>query len=224
VLAPVTGDATFLILSANWDGTAFLDQQLPRERYVMGYPDGGGTVRDGVYWTNLGAEIHMGEIDGGSSDRFERIKAIFLKADMTPDVPRNIMHWLWVHNAGATGFSAGFAKHHDMDDYLNDKALLRECILSTREMYELCRLRGIELKDYPEVGFIKNTPVWLVSLLMTWNFRHNPSMKRYTAHAGSEGSIRETAVNYASMMKTAQELGFIMPHTQALGEYLPQTY
>jgi hypothetical protein len=42
------------------DGLAAYDAILPRERYLLGYPDGGGTVKDGLYWTNLGAEVHLG--------------------------------------------------------------------------------------------------------------------------------------------------------------------
>jgi len=33
---------------------------------------------------------------------------------------------------------------------------------------------------------------------------------------------QETKVYYASMMKTAEELGFDMPCTKALGTYLPR--
>ena len=52
-LVPVSGDATILTFSGNWDDLAAYDAIMPRERYLLGYPDGGGTVRDGVYWTNL---------------------------------------------------------------------------------------------------------------------------------------------------------------------------
>ncbi len=48
-LAPVSGNATLLIFSGNWDGIAAYDAIVPRERYLLGYPDGGGTIRDGVY-------------------------------------------------------------------------------------------------------------------------------------------------------------------------------
>jgi 2-dehydropantoate 2-reductase len=62
--APVSRDAVFFIFAANWEGADFIDRLLPRERYLMGYPDGGGTIRDGAYWTNLGGEVHLGEVDG----------------------------------------------------------------------------------------------------------------------------------------------------------------
>jgi ketopantoate reductase len=218
-LVPVSGQATFLIFSGNWDGTEFIDRLLPRDRYLMGYPDGGGTIRDGVYWTNLGSEVHLGEVDGQPTEKLDKVKALFARADMQPDVQENILHWLWLHNAGVIGFAAGFAKHRDVKAYLKDGELLRQCILSTKELYELCRLRGADLKRYPEVGYM-NWPVWLVAILLRWNFARNESMQRFTAHAASEGSLRETKAHYASMLETAKQLGFDMPHTQALGVYL----
>src|SRR5690349_3256121 len=108
-LVPHAGWATFLILSGNWEGTECIDQILPRDRYLLGYADAGGTIRDGVYWTNLGAEIHLGEVDGKSTEKLEKVKALFTKADMKPDVQDNIVHWLWQHAAGAIGFALGFA-------------------------------------------------------------------------------------------------------------------
>jgi ketopantoate reductase len=221
MLVSVSGQAVFLIFSGNWEGTAFIDRLLPRERYLLGYADGGGTILNGVYWTNLGSEVHLGEVDGQATEKLEKVKALFAQADIQADVQENIIHWLWTHVAGVVGFAAGFAKHRDVQEYLKDKALVRQCILSTRELYKLCQLRGVDLERYPEVGFM-NFPVWLVAILFRWNLRRNESMQRYTAHAASEGSLQETKAYYDRIMKTAEEFGFDMPHTRALGVCLPQ--
>jgi 2-dehydropantoate 2-reductase len=219
-LVPVSGNAIFLTLSGNWDGTDFIDQLLPRERYLMGYGDAGGTVRsDGVYWTNLGAEVHIGEVDGSPTEKLEKVKALFLKADMQPDVQENIVHWIWQHIAGAVGYAAGFAKHREMEAYLADKDLLRQCTLATLELFKLCQLRCVDLKKYPEASFV-NFPVWLVTILVRWNIKRQESAQRYTAHAGSENSLQETKAYFFKMMKTAEGFGFEMPNLKALGAYL----
>jgi hypothetical protein len=134
-------------------------------------------------------------------------------------VQENIVHWLWQHAAGAIGFAMGFAKHRDIKTFLKDKDLLRQCVLSTKELYRLCALRGVDLKKFPEASFV-NFPVWLVSILVRWNIGHRESAQRYSAHAASAGSMQEMKVYYAGVMKTADELGFAMPHTKALGVYL----
>jgi ketopantoate reductase len=219
VLALIPGDATLLIFSGNWDGLAAYDAILPRERYLLGYPDGGGTIRDGLYWTNLGPEIHLGLLEGQSAERLEQVKATFARADIHADMQENMLHWLWVHNAGVIGFAAGFAKYRDVAGYLDDKALVYQSIRATQELYNLCARRGVSLKKYPEVGLI-NFPIWLVAILLRWNFRRNESMQRYTAHAASEGSLRETKYHYDLVMRTADELGFEMTNLKALGAYL----
>ncbi len=218
-LVPASGQATFLILSGNWDGIADIDQLLSRDRYILGYADAGGTIRDGVYWTNLGAEVHLGMLEGGAGEEFNKVKALFEKADMQPDVQENIVHWLWQHAASAVGFALGFAKHRDIKTFLKDKELVHQCVLSTKELYRLCSLRGVDLKKFPEASFI-NLPNWLVTALVKWNIGHREAAKRYSAHGESEGSRQEMKAYYTSIIKSADDLGFEMPNLKTLGVYL----
>jgi 2-dehydropantoate 2-reductase len=218
-LVPVSGDATFLIFSGNWDGTAAYDALLPRDRYLLGYPDAGGTIRDGVYWTNIGPEVHLGLLEGQSAEKMEQVKATFARANLKPDMQPNILHWLWVHNAGVIGIAAAFAKYKTIPGYLSDKPLVKQSLRATRELYALCTRRGVNLKQYPEISYM-NWPLWLVALLLRLNFSRNESMQRYTAHAASEGSLQETKYFYGKAMRTAAELSFEMPDLKAVGAYL----
>ena len=215
----VGGDAMFLLLTSNWEGTTEIDALLPRERYLMGYGDGGGTVRNEVYWTNLGAEIHLGALEGQSAEKLEQVKALFEKADMKPDVQPNILHWLWVHNASAVGFTVGFAKYGEVKPFLRDGALMKTCVLATQELVHLCEKRGVNIKEYPDVSFV-DWPSWLVVALMRWMWSTNKSMQRYTAHASSAGSMQETRIHYDAMLSTASELGMEVPALQSLGVFM----
>jgi 2-dehydropantoate 2-reductase len=219
ILAPVFGQAVFLVFSGNWEGIAFIDKLLPRERYLLGYADGGGTIRNNVYWTNLGSEVHLGKVDDKATEQLEKVKALFAKADIQADVQEDIEHWLWHHIAGAVGFSAGFAKYRDVQAFLKDKKLLNQCILSTRELYALCEKRGVKIDNYFETKMM-SFPIWLVAMLFRWNLSRNESMQRFTAHAASESSLQETKEYFSRIIKTADELGFDIPETKALGAYL----
>jgi 2-dehydropantoate 2-reductase len=209
-------DATFLLLTSNWEGPTEIDALLPRKRYLLGYADGGGTVRNGVYWSNLGAEIHLGALEGHSTEKLAQVKALFEKADMKPDIQPNILHWLWVHNASAVGFAVGFAKYGEVKPFLRDGALMKTCVLATQELVHLCEKRGVNIKEYPDVSFI-DWPSWLVVALMRWMWSTNKSMQRYTAHAASTGSMQETTMHYDAMLRTASELGMEVPALQSLG-------
>jgi 2-dehydropantoate 2-reductase len=218
-LVPVSGQAIFLTMTSNWDGTAILDAHLPAARYLLGYADGGGTIRDGRYWVNLGAEIHLGQTDLKQGKFLSQVKALFERADMQPDIQTEMLQWLWVHNASAVGFAAGFAKHKAIQHFLKDGELMKTCIESTRELLSVCEHRGANLKDYPEISFM-NWPNWLVLMAMRWLYTTNKSMQRYTAHAASAGSLRETRMNYEAMLQMAEKMGIAMPATRALGVYL----
>ncbi len=47
-------------------------------------------------------------------------------------------------------------------------------------------------------------------------------MQRYTAHATSEGSLRETEYFYEQVIHTAEEFGMKMPNLAAMQSYLEQ--
>jgi hypothetical protein len=138
---------------------------------------------------------------------------------MKPDVQENIVHWLWQHAASAVGFALGFARHRDIKTFLKDKELVHQCVLSTKELYRLCSLRGVDLKQFPEASFI-NFPNWLVTALVKWNIGHREAAQRYSAHGESEGSRQEMKAYYASIIKSAEELNFDMPYTKSLIGYL----
>jgi hypothetical protein len=39
----------FLDFGSHWNGTEAIDKLLPRERYLLGFPYGGGTIQSGAY-------------------------------------------------------------------------------------------------------------------------------------------------------------------------------
>jgi ketopantoate reductase len=216
-LAPLSGSAIFLIMSGNWEGVAAFDRILGRDRYLLGYAGGGGTIRDELYWVNVGADIHLGEADGSSTDKLRRVVALFERADMVPEVHDDMLGWLWLHNATTIGFSAGFARYGDRGRLLRDGALLSQCVAATRELVELCRRRGVDVSRHPDVSYM-SWPTWLIVLFMRVLWTTNKSMQRYTAHALA--SLPEAWYFYGAMVRTADELGVPAPTLKHLGPYL----
>jgi 2-dehydropantoate 2-reductase len=219
-LAPATGEATLLIFSGIWDGADAFDSIVPRERCLFGYPDAGGTLRNGIYWTNLGPEVHLGLAEGQSARRLGLATELFARAGIRAELHANMVHWLWMHIAGFVGFSTGFAKYRDPEAYLRDGAAVAKSIRATRELYALCRRRGVDVSRFPETALFR-LPDRLIARLFGWNLRRNESMQRYTAHAGSPGSLRETRAYFDRIMATADELGMQMPALRELGGHLP---
>lgn len=217
-IAPKCPDSFFYILTSNWTGTEMFDSILSKNRYILGYPDGGGTIKKGVYWTNIGPEIHIAKPEPDNEKGFELVREVFLKASITPDIQENILYWLWVHNAGSTAISLAFQKYKNVEKYLTDKKLLKHSFLATRECLDLCEKRGAYSKKFPEISAFR-WPMWLLIPMFRYNFRHNESMKRYTAH-GESMPVEDIACNYYDILKTAKELNFEMPYYQELESIL----
>ncbi|MHC1774479.1 MAG: ketopantoate reductase family protein [Lentimicrobium sp.] len=208
----------YYILTSNWNGTAMFDSLMDKSRYILGYPDGGGTLRNGIYWTNIGPEIHISAPSAENRAGFDLITQIFAKADIKTDVQENMLHWLWVHNAGSTAISVAFQKYRSTKRYLRDKKLLKDSLDATRECLKLCELRGAYSDKYPEIAAFK-WPMWLLIPMFRYNFRHNESMQRYTAH-GESMPVEDIACNYKDILKTARGMHFRMPAFEALEELL----
>jgi len=217
-IVPACNNAFFYILTSNWNGTGLFDNILDKSQYILGYPDGGGTIKESVYWTNIGSEIHIAAPTPENQEGFELIREIFRKASIKLDIQKNMLHWLWVHNAGSTAISLAFQKHRNVEKYLTEKHLLKQSFLATRECLELCERRGAYSDKYPEISAFK-WPMWLLIPLFKYNFRHNESMKRYTAH-GETMPIDDIACNYYDILETAKKCSFEMPHFQGLDEIL----
>jgi 2-dehydropantoate 2-reductase len=218
-LAPVAGDALFLVMALTWEGTEAIDRVLPRDRYVLAYPDAGGTLKGDLHWVNLGAELHVGLLDGQPAGSLEGIRALFGRADIALDVQEHILHWLWVHAATSVPFAAGLPKHDDFKAMLADGPLLATCFRASKEVLGLCTRRGVDLKRFPDIGYM-SWPTWVTTRLMRFMYWRNRSMQRFTAHAASPGSRRETEEMYRAMLRTAGEFGDPVPDLRSLGRYL----
>lgn len=218
-IIPLSGDGMFLILSSNWTGTEEFDALLPANRYVLGYPDGGGTFRNGLLWGNIGGEIHLAEYDseGQKSAKLQQLIEMFAAADIKPDLQRSMLHWLWLHNAMSTALWAGFAKYKEVRPFLKDRALLKQCFEATKECLELCRQRGVDLNSYPEIATFK-MPKWIFVIAIRFLYTYNKSMQRFTAHAAD--SLEEMRVHYGAMLDSAQQMNVSMPAYEQLQQYV----
>jgi ketopantoate reductase len=216
-LYPMSPDSFYLIMAANWEGAEFIEEVIPRKQYLLAYPDAGGVVKDGVYWTNIGAELHIEGPGEGNKENFDRVAALFGKADIKPDIQDSMLYWLWLHNAMSTGIWAAYLKYKDVKLFLKDNTLLKKSYTATMECLKLCEKRGIELKKFPDVQMIM-LPKWLFIITFKLLWTYNESMKRFTAHAAS--GYKEAKANYDAIMKTARELNFEMPAMTEVGQYL----
>jgi 2-dehydropantoate 2-reductase len=217
-LAPVSGEALFLDLGTNWNGTETFEKFLPKERYLFGFPYGGGIKQDGEYVVYLSPKIYLGEADGSASEKLARVKSFFLKADIQSTVPENILYLLWTSHAGYVGVSASLVKSGGLMPFLQSRAAMTECHQIIREIYELCRLRGVDPYKYPDQAMLFKFPAWLYITIFRLFVRNSRGIQRLLAYATNPAGDAEKL--YPAMLKTAQELKFDMPRVKAAASYL----
>ena len=218
-LVPLSGDAIFLIFGANWFGVETIEKRLPRERYLLGFPSGGGTQDGTRYTVALDPGLFLGEADGSRSEKLKRVESLFAQADFLVVFPENMLHLLWASHAIAVGFGAGLARSGDVNAFLRDRAALIHSYKVTREIFDLCQLRGAEPYKAISLAALFKLPPWLftfvVGLLTASTF--GPGLKRVLARLIQTNNEKDLC---DAMLKTAEELKFDMPLLTAAGENL----
>lgn len=210
-------NSNYLLLTLNWNGTEKIDKILKKEQYIMGYAGGGGTFRDNLLWGNIGQDITLGAVYEEQKPLLYKTIEIFKECGIEPEIPNNVLHWLWIHNVGASPMGIGLAKYNDLGEYLKDEKLVETCFKAMNECYSLCEKREVNLSEFPEPEMFK-MPFSTLYPMFKKNFEENPIMQRYTAHALL--AIDEMEDNFIQMFKLGKEMKIDMPNMEELNRLI----
>ncbi|HEX7364909.1 MAG TPA: 2-dehydropantoate 2-reductase N-terminal domain-containing protein [Dehalococcoidia bacterium] len=212
-LAP---EASFLMFTANWDGTDEYDKLLSRPRYLWGFSiSTGARGEDGVLYANVQKSYRIGELDGSRTPRLERIVALFARAGMNPDIKSNIIEWQWVHHAidagmlGATLYKGGLPSP---DEGIDTWLLM---VRSTRDALAVLEKRGVNVRAYddtrPFLG--PGDEEAAANLRRTWTAA--PHYQRMREHSHFQTSPEEMRQFYLDVLTTGERLGVPMPYLES---------
>jgi hypothetical protein len=148
----------------------------------------------------------------------EQVVSLFANADLKPDVPDNILHLIWTSHAGAIGLSAGLARAGSVEAFLRDPAVMAESHAVVRELYKLCRLRGVDPHKYLDLAFLWVIPAWLFIPVLRIFCAFNAGVPRVLAHGVTPA--HDAGAIYQAFMNTAAELGLDLPRAKAVALYL----
>jgi 2-dehydropantoate 2-reductase len=210
------GSADVLIFNGNWEGFDNLDKYLDRSQFLLGFPVAGGGYNGHTLDGALLDEIRLGELDGKSTLRLERIKKVFEGSGLKVDIKSNMQHWLWVHFAINSGIIGAAFRAGGAAELLNSIAHLRKGILAGREALAVCRARGVDVNSFPDAksfylpSWLGATAVWL---MMKTNLPARKIMETHTA-------VDELQMIYGDVLKTGTQLNISMPHYLSLKGYV----
>ncbi|MDR3141173.1 MAG: ketopantoate reductase family protein [Tannerellaceae bacterium] len=152
VLSASAGKAHILFFQNMWvNDLAMIETCLSREQYFFGFPfmTGGGRDADGIHSVISGlkqSHTPLGELNGETSVRVQKIAGALEKANLKPVAYNHIKSWLITHYAVAAGLSAGIMKAKSGQNFAGNSTILKETIKAIREGLEVCRKSGINPK------------------------------------------------------------------------------
>jgi 2-dehydropantoate 2-reductase len=219
--------ATFLLFTANWNGTEEIDRLLPRSSIVWGYAAAsGGADAQHVLIATVNPTVRLGMLEGSDPNKFKVVTELFQRAGFALDIKPNIIEWLWVHhaiNAGGIGvalWAGGIA------EATRSPRTLRSGVWAIREALDVVAARGVNLEHYPDARSVLNTPIWIASLAGVYFIRFTEKGRRLLRGSHFANSTEEMKRYYFDVLNTGETLGVATPHLSALREkiecYSPQ--
>lgn len=149
-VVPLVGQADFLLLTQNWDGTAEIDSILPQSRYIYGGAHAGGVFNDGLLVATIMNDIVLGQVDGKQGPVLKKFSALLADIQLKVVIPENILHYIWAQYAINAGLWTGLVRVGNLQKLPHDKENGPLSLLSVKECLDVVAKRGIDLRKYPE--------------------------------------------------------------------------
>ncbi len=210
-IVPQAGNADYLLLTQNWEGTEQLDAILPPSRYVYGDAKAGGKFEQDTLIATI-ASIDLGQVGGRHDACLDKMIALCQSAQIGVTVHENILHYLWVQYAITGGLWPALVKAGSLEAVLADRHLGESAIRAARECLQVIARRGVELNKFPETKmYLSNSSlaIWFASLTIKLMFRYNKLVQRSSLHG--LGDAQEVKTFYYDLLNTGHELGLTMP-------------
>jgi 2-dehydropantoate 2-reductase len=216
-IVPLTGNADYLLLTQNWNGTAEIDAILPQSRYIFGDAHAGGVWKDGLLIATIMNDIILGQVDGKRGVLLQKFVQLFEGIKMKVVIPENILHYIWVQYAINAGLWTGLVRAGSLDALLRDSVNGPLSLRSVKECIDVVAKRGVDLKKYPESQMYMNTGSKIGGMIagfaIRMMFKFNKSVQRASAHGLGDPIEIKTA--YYSLLDSGNELGVSMPVTKS---------
>jgi ketopantoate reductase len=211
--------ADFFLFTANWDGTREFDMLLPRSRYLWGFSvSSGGRGAEGVMYSNIQKHYCIGELDGLSTPRLERIIEMFGTAGFTADIKANIIEWQWVHHAIVAGMirTALYMGGLPGEDTGTENWVLM--FRAIKDALAVVEQRGVDVRSYADARPFLVSDDEEGAKRLRQSLFNMPHYERTRKHSHFDTSREEMTRIYLDVLETGQRLGVHMPYLESLKE------
>ncbi|MDD6795868.1 MAG: 2-dehydropantoate 2-reductase N-terminal domain-containing protein [Clostridiaceae bacterium] len=211
-------NSNFLIFTLLWDEINEINKILNKSQYILGYAGGGGTFKENLLWGNIGDDVMLGALYEEQQKLLKSISNLFKQTKISVNVPKNPLHWLWTHNVGASPMGAVLTRYENIQEFLDDKMIIKLCFSAMSEGYKICEKKGVKLKEEcPESNMYEMEFEGLYKAFRN-NFLFNPVMQRYTAHAFL--AAKEMKYNFLKIYNDGKVLQVDMKSLDKMYEFI----
>ncbi len=214
---PCVPNATFLMFTANWDGTEEIDRLIPRSALLWFYPSAsGGHDERGIFNVTVSPSVRFGILHGSNPAKGAEVTQLFQKAGFTLDIKPDMVHWLWIHHAiNAAGIGVGLWAG-GIDQAVRSPNTIRLGVLAAREALQVVAARGVDLEQYPDAREVLKTAPWAAALATMFSVKFTRKGRRLLKASHFSRSPDEMKHFYFDVLETGERLGVPMPHLSAL--------
>ncbi|EFM12562.1 Ketopantoate reductase ApbA/PanE domain protein [Paenibacillus curdlanolyticus YK9] len=214
-LAGKTGNATLLFFNHIWSDFSLVTSYIPADKFLWGFPSGGGGFRD-ADGTELDGvlmnRVHIAEINGEATPRLQKVAELFHGIGLRTIHPPNVLHWQWKHFSLNAGISNGILKAGGDEKFLSSVPRIRQGILFIREALEVTRSRGVDIKQFADAK-VFFMPSWVAACAFWMAMRINKAQATiFKLHKGAE----ENKIIYRDLMEVAKRNGVETPGLNAM--------
>lgn len=217
-IVPQAGNADFLLLTQNWDGTEEIDAILPQSRYVFGDAKAGGKFEGNTLIATI-ASVDIGQVNGRHDACLDQVVALCESAQVGVTVHENILHYLWVQYAITGGLWPALVKAGSFEAVLENRQIGEQGLRAARESLEVATCRGVDLAKFPETKMYMNNSsfgMWIANIVIKVLFRYNKLVQRSSAHGLED--IEEVKAFYYDLLHAGRRLNVAMPALSAFEE------
>jgi len=200
----------------------FLDRNLGRGRYMIGYPfmAGGGRDERGIDAVIFGGPLvhtKLGEPGGAITPRLRKIARVLREAGMRPQITRHIIAYVRAHYVWAAASVGALVKAGSYQAFAPDLKALRESNIAIREGFRALRAQGIEpVRVSP--NWLYYLPLWILTRFTRMMYADDGMRRMFEGHIAH--SPQEMAVMYHDVLREGKENGSAMPIYEGFGEYV----
>jgi len=214
VLAENSGKSNILFFLNNWWGDEKIKSFLQPNSYMFGFSrlvsgwKNGNTVECMIF-DSPGMSTMLGEVDGQNTPRLQELSAILKAANLKPEISTDITGWLKYHYIEYLGPIGAIIKAGTTEEFVDNRELVKEALLATREGLKICQARGIPLKSSPSNLRLFNLPMFLILPLAQYQYRMT-NIQRFFQESISQG-LDEVIAQYQDVMGEGDRLKVDMP-------------